>query len=151
MHCNYDIIRRDLSLAKSQRDHKKKSYLPNFTNINHKTLTSRALLTYQAFDRRSFPGQSHQAEIWVPLALLMSLPGGAGHLDLAHCGALAGCVGSKLHSQSIASDENLPCISGDVSCIYEHKYRHILYYIKKKRERVTCQKVYKRPIRAWHL
>ena len=56
----------------------------------------------------------------------MSLPGGAGHLDLAHCGALAGCVGSKLHSQSIASDENLPCISGDV-LVYVHKYRYIVY------------------------
>ena len=133
--------------------HKKKSYLPNFTNINHKTLTSHALLTYQAFDRRSFPGQSHQAEIWVPLALLMSLPGGAGHLDLAHCGALAGCVGSKLHSQSIASDENFPCISGDV-LMYVHKYRYIYTMYKKKereRERETCQKVYKRPIQAWHL
>lgn len=65
----------------------------------------------------------------------MSLPGGAWHLDLAHCGALAGCVGSKLHSQSIASDENLPCISGDV-LLYVHKYRYIyIYTIFKKRER----------------
>ena len=79
----------------------------------------------------------------------MSLPCGAGHLDLAHCGALAGCVGSKLHSQSIASDENLPCISGDV-LKYVHKYRCIIFK-KRERERVTCQKVYKRPIQAWHL
>ena len=75
------------------------------------------LFTYQAFDRRSFPGQSHRAEIWVPLALLMSLPGGAGHLDLEHCGALAGCVGSKPHSQSIASEEILQCLCGDIRMV----------------------------------